>query len=118
VLGLLPVFAVSIASVIGVLREPFVPFATNIAHRAVRLNPRNPEAGRLGSGRRPRRLAGLRAAAFRNPAALRCRRSSAAPTDTSISAWARVDRAGGPCRHEANGPSGQDPCWSNRSAVG
>src|SRR6185312_5563927 len=41
-LCLLPACAVSIASVIGFLREPFISFAMNIAHHASRLNPRNP----------------------------------------------------------------------------
>src|SRR4029453_2209588 len=36
-----PVFAVSIASVIGFLRESFILFAGNITHRRRRLNPRN-----------------------------------------------------------------------------
>jgi hypothetical protein len=38
-LCLLPACAVSIASVIGLLREPLIPFVANIAHRVRRLNP-------------------------------------------------------------------------------
>src|SRR5262245_50640274 len=98
-LCLLPAFALSIASVIGFLREPFISFAVNIAHRLRRLNPWNhAHSGYVAPMLAAPAAAWPMDAAFQNSEGHRSPASSAARTDANTATSVQAYRAARACR--------------------